>query len=489
MTEIDFPNCQLKITSDSGKEGKESVIIGTDGISNGIKITNDITALTETTTDLRKSSMYLITALKGEGMFPQQVGAINMTANNYESPLITLNQLDQVSVKPADATCAIRANTIQLSQLQEDFTTNNSTYATGEAIISKLNNQQTTRITPLSMTMIDLEAPLESTLTNEGLIINNTTLTQSTTLSYDTLNFTTTIAEPPSSTSLLITEKHISINGDQGTSSQYVGNSVATGELEWRNLPTPSVPTLQAVFDATTSTATSSYNVIFSDPLVATNTISPTGFIISTNDDPPVLQSILNGTTLSLYDNTGENYLQVAPTDIVFNNGLNNTHYTPTSITTTQNSFDISANEIKLNSTALKINGSYGTTGQIIKRTTANNYEWADFPNTYPQIVVIDLSANYTITGITNSNYILWCPTSTAGQQSVFLPTSNLTLGQSVTIRNDADSLMLNAGTNNLIYSGATPLQTLTVSANSARQLVLSRITGSVYNWIISSTS
>ena len=62
-------------------------------------------------------------------------------------------------------------------------------------------------------------------------------------------------------------------------------------------------------------------------------------------------------------------------------------------------------------------------------------------------------------------------------------------MGQSVTIRNDADSLLLNAGTNNLIYSGATPLQTLTISSNSARQLVLSRITGSVYNWIISSTS
>jgi len=321
---------------------------------------------------------------------------------------------------------------------------------------------------------------------NCQLKILDTPLTQSTTLSYDTLNFTTTIADPPSYTSLLITEKHISINGDQGTSSQYVGNSVATGELEWRDLPTP---TLQAVFDATTSTSTSSYNVIFSDPLVSTNTISPTGFIITTIDNPPVLQSILNGTTLSLYDNTGENYLQVAPTDILFTNGLDNTHYTPTSITTTQNSFDISANEIKLNSNALKINGSYGTTGQIIKRTTANDYEWADFPNIYPQIVVIDLSANYTITGITNSNYILWCPTSTAGQQSVFLPTSNLTLGQSVIIRNDADSLMLNAGTNNLIYSGATPLQTLIVSANSARQLVLSRITGSVYNWIISSTS
>lgn len=135
----------------------------------------------------------------------------------------------------------------------------------------------------------------------------------------------------------------------------------------------------------------------------------------------------------------------------------------------------------------LYINNVAGTESQSLQVDSSNNLIWR---SVYPEIVVIDLSANYTIdNGITNPVYSLWAKTSVAGQQTIFLPTNGTALGQTIIIRSEADSTAINSGTGNLIYRGTTATQSSVISQASCVQFCLGSKTGSVYNWFVVSTS
>ena len=138
----------------------------------------------------------------------------------------------------------------------------------------------------------------------------------------------------------------------------------------------------------------------------------------------------------------------------------------------------------------LVVNNSCGDAGQVLTSSGANlPPNWTSIPLVYPQVVVIDLSANYTITGINNPVYNLWAKTSAAGQQTIFLPTSGMTIGQTIIIRSEADSSSINSGTGNLIYRSITASESVVISQASCVQFCLGSIEGSVYNWFVVSTS
>jgi hypothetical protein len=148
--------------------------------------------------------------------------------------------------------------------------------------------------------------------------------------------------------------------------------------------------------------------------------------------------------------------------------------------------FDISLSYLTLNGpTGLPVEG------KVITANSSGSPTWASPAKQYPQVQIIDLQSNYTINpaDITSPNYILWAKTSAAGLQTINLPTTLLSVGQRITIRSEADSSSVNSGTGNLIYRGITPLITATISQASCVQFLLAQITGSVYNWIVISTS
>lgn len=137
----------------------------------------------------------------------------------------------------------------------------------------------------------------------------------------------------------------------------------------------------------------------------------------------------------------------------------------------------------------LLLNGVSSSVGQVFTADISGNPVWSSIPSTYPQVVVINLLVDYTITGVTKPVYNLWAKTSAAGQQTIFLPTSGMTIGQTIIIRSEADSTAINSGTGNLIYRATTPAQSVVVSQASCVQFCLGSITASVYNWFVVSTS
>lgn len=175
--------------------------------------------------------------------------------------------------------------------------------------------------------------------------------------------------------------------------------------------------------------------------------------------------------------------------DIKISSTISEINYSLTA-TSDRINLDNSTDLLGITANNLYINNVAGTAGQVLSiDNSTNKIIWSSIPAVYPQVVVIDLSANYTITGINNLVYNLWAKTSAAGQQTIFLPTSGMTIGQTIIIRSEADSSSINSGTGNLIYRSITASELVVISQASCVQFCLGSIEGSVYNWFVVSTS
>jgi hypothetical protein len=196
--------------------------------------------------------------------------------------------------------------------------------------------------------------------------------------------------------------------------------------------------------------------------------------------------NVIDGGSITIQEGTNPDRVEISQNSISILNPINGRSNTFNSLGEL-NLNDLDSFGLRLTPLQLLVNGGEGTANQVLKKNVNSNVmEWGSL---YPQIVVIDLSANYTITGINNPVYNLWAKTSAAGQQTIFLPTTDMTLGQTIIIRSEADSSSINSGTGNLIYRSITASELVVISQASCVQFCLGSIEGSVYNWFVVSTS
>ena len=124
----------------------------------------------------------------------------------------------------------------------------------------------------------------------------------------------------------------------------------------------------------------------------------------------------LNNQTITIID-TSNNTNTITTSNITINDYVNNY-------------------KTKYKNGMIENNNVVGTPNQILSIDTSSNMIWKDFPNTYPQIVVIDLSANliaaaFCLTAVSTISLSLFIESSANAKASPSSLTAAITTSES----------------------------------------------------------